>query len=98
MVRQYAGQRWWTVERFRVDRRYTEITDVLVFDFGSTPIFCWDYKAAMYLAEYCQSKELRGGLRWVVACPGDKDGAIEFARNRRINEATCATSGQQEVH
>ena len=86
-VRQYADQSWWTVERYHEGRKYENITDVLVFDFGSTPIFCRDYQSAMWLAEYCQVYGPPSGLSWVVACPDDKDGAIEFARKRRIDEA-----------
>ena len=91
-VRQYDNQSWWTIERYREGRKYEEITDVLVFDFGSTPIFCWNYQSAMRLAEYCQLNRPPPGLSWVAACPDDKDGAIEFARKRRIDEAHCATN------
>lgn len=91
-VRQYVNQRWWTVERYREGRKYENITDVLVFDFGSTPIFCWNHQAAMRLAEYCQLNGPPHGLSWVTAGPDDKDGAIEFARKRRIDEARCAAS------
>ena len=91
-VRQYADQSWWTSERYREDRKYVKITDVLVFDFGATPMFCWDYQSAMRLAEYCQLNGPPHGLSWVTACPDDKDGAIEFARKRRIDEAHCATN------
>lgn len=90
-VRQYANKSWWTVERCRDDRKYENLTDVLVFDFGSTPIFCWDYQSAMLLAEYCQLNGPPPGLSWVAACPDDKDGAIEFARKRCIDEACCVT-------
>jgi hypothetical protein len=78
-------------DRYRENRRYENITDVLVFLFGSTPIFCRDYQSAMWLAEYCQLNGPPPGLSWVVACPDDKDGAIEFARKCRIDEAHCAT-------
>ena len=97
-VRQYANQRWWTVERYHERRKYEDITDVLVFVFGSTPIFCWNYQAAMRLAEYCQLNGPPPGLSWVAACPDDKDGAIEFARKRRIDEAHCAANAQLEGH
>jgi hypothetical protein len=89
-VRQYANQSWWTIERYRECRKYGDITDVLVFGFGSTPIFCWNYQEAMRLAEYFHLNGPQHGLRWVTACPDDKDGAIEFARIRRIDEACCA--------
>ena len=91
-VRQYADQSWWTIERYREGRNYEEITDVLVFDFGSTPIFCWNYQSAMRLAEYCHVNAPSPGSSWVTACPHDKDGAIEFAQKRRMDEAHCATN------
>lgn len=91
-VRQYADQSWWTIERYREGRKYEEITDVLVFDFGSTPIFCWNYQSAMRLAEYCHVNAPSPGSSWVTACPHDKDGAIEFAQKRRMDEAHCATN------
>ena len=91
-VRQYANQRWWTIERYHEGRKYDDTTDVLVYLFGSTPIFCWNYQAAMCLAEYCQTNYRPTGLRWVAACPDDKDGAIKFARKRRVEEAHCAVN------
>ena len=97
-VRQYANQRLWTIERYHEGRKYEDITDVLVFVFGSTPIFCWNHQAAMRLAEYCQRNGPPPGLSWVAACPDDKDGAIEFARTRRIDEARCAPNAQLEGH
>jgi hypothetical protein len=91
-VRQYANQDWWTIERYREDRRYENVTDVLVYHFGSTPIFCWNYQSAMRLAEYCHLNGPQHGLRWVAACPDNKDAAIEFAQKRRVDEACCATN------
>ena len=35
-VRQYANQDWWTIERYHEDRKYENITDVLVCQFGSS--------------------------------------------------------------
>jgi hypothetical protein len=90
-VRQYEDQDWWTIERYHENRKYEDITDVLVFRFGSTPIFCRNYQSAMQLAEYCQKNELPSGLCWVAAYPDDKDEAIEFARKRRIREAGCTS-------
>jgi hypothetical protein len=97
-VRQYANQSWWTIERYCEGRKYEDITDVLVFDFGSTPIFTWSYQSAMRLAEYCQMNKPPSGLSWVVACPDDKDGAIELARKRRIDEVHRARNAQLEDH
>jgi hypothetical protein len=97
-VRQYAHQRWWTIERYHEGRKYEDTTDVLVFVFGSTPMFCWNHQAAMRLAEYCQRNGPPPGLSWVPACPDDKAGAIEFARKRRIDEAHYASNAELENH
>jgi hypothetical protein len=98
IVRQYRNQRWWTIERLHPDRRYQDVSDVLVFNFGSTPIFCWNYQSAMRLAEYCHVDGPPSGLRWVVACPDNKDGAIKLARDRLKAEAlgeSHQTTGSQ---
>ena len=45
------------------------------------------YKSAMRLAMYCNVDNPPHGLRWIKLAPGDCEGAIEFARQRRIDEA-----------
>src|SRR5438445_440700 len=62
----------WTVER--------EMDEVLVFPYGSLPVFTRTHRAAKYLAEYCQYPEpgegsyppprgVASGLRWIVSTP-----------------------------
>ena len=92
MVRQYRNQGLWTIERWGRTRRYENADEVLVCQFGSTPIFTRSYQSAMYLAEYCQVNGPPHGLGWIAACPDDKDGAIEFARQRREGEAASVTA------
>jgi hypothetical protein len=54
----------------------------------------------MYLAEYCHRNEpLHNGLRWALSRPPyGIDDAIEFAQKRRIDDASCAISGQLGLH
>src|SRR5258708_5742112 len=60
----------------------------LVHLFGSTPIIARTYQEATYLAEFCFKKNpLPTGLFWVHECPDDINGAIDFARQRRVDEA-----------
>jgi hypothetical protein len=58
--------------------------------FGSTPIITRTYQEATYLAEFCFKEGHLTGLRWVHECPDDMNGAIDFALQRRINEARTA--------
>jgi hypothetical protein len=58
----------------------------LVHNFGSTPVVTRTYQAATYLAEYCYFNGPPAGLRWVNECPDDIGGAIEYARQRRVDE------------
>jgi hypothetical protein len=57
----------WTVER--------QIDEVLVYSFGSLPVFTRTREAAMQLAEYCHALLPHGlgglaqALRWVVSTP-----------------------------
>jgi hypothetical protein len=62
----------WTVER--------EMEEVLVFRYGSLPVFTRTHQAAKYLAEYCQRPEpgegstprprgVASGLHWVIWTP-----------------------------
>jgi hypothetical protein len=77
----------WTIGRARADEAGNYQTEVLVFRFGSTPIFTRTYCEAMYLAECC-SREPMSGLMWVDSQPlGSEDDAMADARERRIREA-----------
>jgi hypothetical protein len=66
----------------------------LIYNFGSTPILTRNYQSATYLAEFCYLNGPPAGLRWVHECPDDIDGAIEFAQQRRVNEAVTARSNR----
>jgi hypothetical protein len=91
IVRGYSGNSFWHVERKGSPSRphgYSNMT--LVHQFGSTPILARSYQAATYLAEFCYWKHPPAGLRWVNQCPDDLFGAIDFAQNRRIDEALAA--------
>jgi hypothetical protein len=64
----------------------------LVDLFGSTPIVTRTYQEATYLAEFCFKEGHATGLRWVHECPDNINGAIDFALQRRIDEARTARS------
>jgi hypothetical protein len=64
----------------------------LVDLFGSTPIVTRTYQEATYLAEFCFKEGHATGLRWVHECPDDMNGAIDFALQRRIDEARTTRS------
>jgi hypothetical protein len=92
IVRGYHGHPFWHVERNGPPGRphgYRNMT--LVHIFGSTPVVTRTYQAATYLGEYCYHNDPPGGLRWVNECPDDIRGAIEFAEQRRVDEAIAAT-------
>ena len=61
----------------------------LVFRFGSTPIFTRNCRSARQLAWYCFHNDLHSGLCWVRMVPKNYEQAIEFARQRTIDEAGC---------
>ena len=77
---------------------FVEADELLVFEFGSTPLFTRSCPAAMRLAMYCRENRPPSGLRWIKVCPTNRDAAIELARQRRINEALAINSVQPEGH
>jgi hypothetical protein len=81
-VRRCDGHDWWLIER-----RMADVDQVLVCNFGSTPIIAPSYTSAMCLALHCNVDNPPHGLRWIKQAPDDCSGAIEFARQRRIDEA-----------
>ena len=89
-VRRCDKHEWWVIER-----RVADVDEVLVFNFGSTPIFTRGYQSAMRLAMYCNGNNPPHGLRWIKETPDDCPGAIEFARKRRIDEALPQTMRNQ---
>ena len=92
MVRGCGKHHLWTVERWGEKRPYNNADEVLVFLFGSTPIFTRSYQAAMRLAAYCHVNDPPAGLRWIAACPKNYECAVEIAQERRIDETLCATN------
>jgi hypothetical protein len=86
LVRESDETGLWTIERLS-EARQSEVDEVLVFEFGWTPIFTPSSQSAMRLAMYCHENEPPRGLRWIkMGSPENRQGAIEFARSRRINE------------
>jgi hypothetical protein len=87
IVRGYQGHPLWQVERNgSPGRPHGHPNMTLVHLFGSTPILTRNYQSATYLAEFCYQNGPPAGLRWVNECPDDINGAIEYARQRRISE------------
>ena len=70
--------------------------EILVHEFGSTPIFTRSCESAMRLALYCRENRPPSGLRWIKVCPTNRDAAIELARRRRVNETLGAIGAQLE--
>jgi hypothetical protein len=66
LVRECFVQGLWMVERWTQRRRYPGSDEILVHQFGSTPIFTRSCPAAMRLAMLCHPKP-RAGLHWIAA-------------------------------
>jgi hypothetical protein len=94
IVRGYCGQPFWQIERNGSPGRrpHNHPNMALVHLFGSTPVLTRTYHAATFLAEFCYLNGPPPGLRWVDECPDDVSGAIKYAQQRRINEATATRS------
>jgi hypothetical protein len=69
LVRECLVQGLWMVERWTKRRRHGDADEILVHEFGSTPIFTRSCPAAMRLAMHCHVKGPPAGLRWTAACP-----------------------------
>jgi hypothetical protein len=69
LVRECLVQGLWMVERYTERRRHGDADDILVHEFGSTPIFTRSCPAAMRLAMHCHLKGPPAGLHWTAACP-----------------------------
>jgi len=95
-VRQCDGQGLWTGERFSESRPYACSDELLVHQFGSTPIFIRSYQSAMRLATHCHENGPPAGLRWISASPKDYQVAVEIARKHSIDEAVACRNAQQE--
>jgi len=79
VVRRCDKHEWWAIHR-----RVADVDEVLVFDFGSTPIFTRGCASAMRLAMHCNVNNPPHGLRWIKEAPDDCQAAIEFARKREL--------------
>jgi hypothetical protein len=91
IVRLCGDHEWWIIER-----RVADIEQVLVCNFGSTPILTPGYKSAMCLAMHCSVDNPPHGLRWIKLAPDDCEGAIEFALERHVDELFGAHSAHPE--
>jgi len=93
-----SNQGLWTIERWGPSRQYTESDEILVHQFGATPIFTRSYQSAMRLAIYCHANGPPAELRWIAAFPKDYQVAVEIALERSINEALACRNAHQEDH
>jgi hypothetical protein len=86
------GRTLWRIEREGfLQRPHHRVNLTLAHIFGSTPILARNVQAAICLAEFCiRPGRLPLGLCWAEGCPDDVSGAIEYAQQRRINEAMPA--------
>ena len=82
VVRRCDKHEWWVIER-----RVGDVDQALVCSFASTPILTPSYQSAMCLAMHCNVDDPPHGLRSIKQAPDDCSSAIEFARQRRIDEA-----------
>jgi hypothetical protein len=83
----------WTVERWWKKRPHGNADEVLVHEFGSTPIFARNYQAATRLAEYCHENGPPAGLRWASAIPENIEALIDEGR---IDGALARRNAHQE--
>ena len=95
-VGSYGNRNFWTIERFSQSRDDLKSCEVLVVDFGSTPVLTRNYALAMHLAMYCHVNQL-SECRWINTFPNDLPGAIELARKLLIDEVMSERSAQPEM-
>jgi hypothetical protein len=93
VVRQCFVRGLWMVERWSEERRCDNADEILVHEFGSTPIFTRSYQSAMRLAMYCHENGPPVGLRWISACPPDY---LDAGSKRRIDEILARRNAHQE--
>lgn len=78
-----------------LQRPHLRVNMTLAHEFGPTPILAGSVQVAICLAEFCiLPGRLPLKLCWAEACPDDVKGAIEYAHQRRINEARSAAAFQ----
>jgi hypothetical protein len=92
MVRKFNETNLWAVERLGIVRPQRHIDEVLVFNFGPTPILTRSCASAMQLAMHCRCNPPSGlSLRWIKVVPDDLTSAVEFAWKHQIDEALSPT-------
>jgi hypothetical protein len=97
LVRASGDAGLWTVERLTPGRRQGRDGDeVLVFNFGWTPLFTRSYQSAMHLTTHCHVNGPPAGFCWIKAIPEDVEAAIEFAKQRRLDEALACRNAYAE--
>jgi hypothetical protein len=89
-----GGGPFWRIEREgSLNRPHFRVNLTLAHVFGSTPILARNVQSAICLAEFCMLPgPVPAGLCWAEGCPDDVSGAVEYAQQRRINEAMAARS------
>jgi hypothetical protein len=85
-VRRVDNQPFWTIELLSNTNKYAGWDKVLIFLFGSTPVFTRNYQSAMYLADWVFKDDRHLGLGWVDVCPQDVQAATAFAKQRSAYE------------
>jgi hypothetical protein len=93
VVRRCDKHEWWAIQR-----RVAGVREVLVFNFGSTPIFTRGYASAMRLAMHCNVDNPPHGLRWIKEAADDCEAAIKFARKRKLCEVLCVAEARLPVY
>jgi hypothetical protein len=80
-VRSWGNPKLWSIER-----NYAGGDQVLVYHFGSTPVFTHSFSSAMRLAMHCNADNPPHGLSWVDMAPINCWAAIELAMQRGRDE------------
>jgi hypothetical protein len=91
IVRQCDDLDLWTVERWtgllgNAELWGPEVDEVLVLNFGATPIFTREASAAMVLARHCHVTGPLPRLRWFKG-PDNPEAVAEVVKQLRLNEA-----------
>ena len=73
-VASFGCSRFWSIHQKMTP-------DILVFEFGSTPMLTRSEAAAMRLAMHCHLNGPPTGLRWNNPSPQDLAGALQTAKN-----------------
>ena len=77
----------WRIEREGTPYRpHRYINHPLAHVFGPTPILARNVQAAICLIEHYDLNGVPAGLTWAHGCPDDVRGAVEYAKQRRVDE------------